>query len=224
MTSLASSPAVHEGVTCSNCQKTPIVGIRWKCSLCTEVNLCEDCERQAPHFFDHPMLKMRVPQQKSCLTMTDSCPRVSVQAQRPALAESHVPDQELLKKMLRRETELRLSPEIQALYAQAERSGTEDWMDVTNRMQRQLVRDFGFGAVEDAVVDMLRRASVLYPHDSDFRTIPLYVRHNRARQGDLVRGSPVPDVPLAHEDGSLTSLHKLQLPGRPLVVLAGSIT
>ena len=40
---------------------------------------------------------------------------------------------------------------------------------------------------------MLRAASQLFP---ELRDIPLYVRHNRAAQGELREGDAVPDVPL----------------------------
>jgi hypothetical protein len=52
---------VHEGVQCNACG-FPLVGIRYKCGICVEYNLCEDCEKlQDIHPIDHPLLKIRVP-------------------------------------------------------------------------------------------------------------------------------------------------------------------
>lgn len=41
--------------------------------------------------------------------------------------------------MLRREQEIRLSPEMQATYEEVEKRWDMDWMDATDRMQRRLV-------------------------------------------------------------------------------------
>jgi len=35
---------VHKGIKCDKCSQNPIVGFRYKCSVCKEYNLCEKCE------------------------------------------------------------------------------------------------------------------------------------------------------------------------------------
>jgi len=35
---------VHKGIKCEKCSQNPIVGFRYKCSICKEYNLCEKCE------------------------------------------------------------------------------------------------------------------------------------------------------------------------------------
>lgn len=50
---------VHHGYTCDGCQTSPIVGIRYKCSVRPDYDLCEDCE--AAMETPHPMIKIREP-------------------------------------------------------------------------------------------------------------------------------------------------------------------
>ena len=35
---------IHEGVACDICNKCPITGIRYKCSVREDFDLCESCE------------------------------------------------------------------------------------------------------------------------------------------------------------------------------------
>jgi len=51
---------IHENVFCDVCE-FPITGIRYKCSICRDFDLCEDCEATLTHPEDHPLLKIRVP-------------------------------------------------------------------------------------------------------------------------------------------------------------------
>lgn len=37
---------VHPGTRCSNCLRTPITGIRYKCANCASYDLCEQCESE----------------------------------------------------------------------------------------------------------------------------------------------------------------------------------
>jgi len=48
---------VHPSVICDGCQVSPITGIRYKCSVCPDFDLCERCEAEKPH--SHPLLKIR---------------------------------------------------------------------------------------------------------------------------------------------------------------------
>jgi hypothetical protein len=52
---------VHHGITCDGCQATPIKGNRYKCSVCPDYDLCEECEQKGMHLAAHPMLKIRLP-------------------------------------------------------------------------------------------------------------------------------------------------------------------
>ncbi|KAF5350222.1 hypothetical protein D9758_007783 [Tetrapyrgos nigripes] len=48
------SQAVHTGVTCDSCEKTPIVGIRYKCQVCPDYDLCKACCDNPPSDIQHP--------------------------------------------------------------------------------------------------------------------------------------------------------------------------
>jgi hypothetical protein len=51
--------AVHRGFTCDGCGAAPITGIRYRCSVRPDYDLCEVCE--AATEVPHPMIKIREP-------------------------------------------------------------------------------------------------------------------------------------------------------------------
>lgn len=52
----------HRGVCCDSCGMSPIIGARFKCSVCADFDLCEACEqKEDAHRSDHPLLKLRRP-------------------------------------------------------------------------------------------------------------------------------------------------------------------
>ncbi len=48
---------VHHGVCCDGCQVNPIVGNRYKCSVCQDFDFCSNCEEKIDHL--HPFLKIK---------------------------------------------------------------------------------------------------------------------------------------------------------------------
>jgi len=64
-TSVGSAPEtkeeddIHEGVACDGCGMNPIKGIRFKCSVCPDFDLCSKCEVGSDHSTQHPLLKIR---------------------------------------------------------------------------------------------------------------------------------------------------------------------
>eukprot|EP00827_Trimyema_finlayi_P002779 TRINITY_DN246_c0_g1_i5.p1 TRINITY_DN246_c0_g1~~TRINITY_DN246_c0_g1_i5.p1 ORF type:complete len:403 (+),score=70.48 TRINITY_DN246_c0_g1_i5:400-1608(+) len=51
----------HFDIACSVCNTNPIVGIRYQCCVCKNVNFCFDCEKVINH--EHPLLKILKPEQ-----------------------------------------------------------------------------------------------------------------------------------------------------------------
>ena len=52
-------PTTHFHVKCDQCGMVPIVGVRYKCTVCPNFDLCETCESQGQH--PHPLLKVPTP-------------------------------------------------------------------------------------------------------------------------------------------------------------------
>jgi len=50
---------VHEGVQCDGCGVAPIIGIRYKCSICKDFDFCATCEEKKEH--EHAFLKITNP-------------------------------------------------------------------------------------------------------------------------------------------------------------------
>ena len=52
---------VHNGIKCEKCFKEPIVGYRYKCSICNNYNLCQDCEEKNAQTgeHEHDFIKIR---------------------------------------------------------------------------------------------------------------------------------------------------------------------
>lgn len=50
----------HHFVTCDQCGATPIRGIRWRCTNCSDFDLCSDCEATNMHDRTHIFEKIRV--------------------------------------------------------------------------------------------------------------------------------------------------------------------
>ena len=109
-----------------------------------------------------------------------------------------------LRQLLRAENAARLSPETQAAYAAAEARDDTDWMEVTDALQRRLLRDAGVPPErEAAALRALRAATYTYPA---LAAIPLYRRFQRARAGELSPGDAAPDVRLLTPSGAATTL------------------
>jgi hypothetical protein len=45
---------IHQGFKCEKCFKEPIEGIRYKCSVCSNYNLCNECEEKNSLSNEHP--------------------------------------------------------------------------------------------------------------------------------------------------------------------------
>lgn len=61
------SKEIHSGVTCDGCNAYPIRGDRYKCMVCEDFDLCENCENNGSHDETHAMLKMRKSTRKTFL-------------------------------------------------------------------------------------------------------------------------------------------------------------
>ena len=120
--------------------------------------------------------------------------------------------------MLKRENELRLSEDVQRRFEEAEKSGSNtDWIEVASQVQHEVLREYN---VSENALHAYRCAANKYG-------VSLYVKYNRAREGDLGVGSQAPDVPIVSLDNAgktcSQSLLQLQTENQPLVIVAGSL-
>jgi hypothetical protein len=60
---------VHYNVRCDGCGKQPILGVRYRCSICRNFNYCQTCEEA--HYHVHPFLKYKLPEDKYMLMKED---------------------------------------------------------------------------------------------------------------------------------------------------------
>ena len=58
---------VHFGVKCDQCGKYPIIGCRYKCSVCPNFDYCEDCEKKYSKTHNHPFYKINDPSMKQLI-------------------------------------------------------------------------------------------------------------------------------------------------------------
>ena len=57
----------HYGIMCNNCSVFPVIGCRYKCTICEDFNLCEECEKRMGAIHSHPLLKINSPKMKSII-------------------------------------------------------------------------------------------------------------------------------------------------------------
>lgn len=55
-------------VACDGCGLHPIIGIRYKCSVCKNYDFCETCEERQSH--DHPFIKITKPENAPTVILT----------------------------------------------------------------------------------------------------------------------------------------------------------
>jgi len=52
---------IHVNVQCDICGCNPIVGVRYKCSICNDFDMCASCEKMNKHPVGHPLMKVKIP-------------------------------------------------------------------------------------------------------------------------------------------------------------------
>jgi len=60
--SLMQSTVIHSSVACDGCKVSPIVGNRYKCTICANFDYCEACEEKNAETHKHAFLKIRNPE------------------------------------------------------------------------------------------------------------------------------------------------------------------
>jgi len=135
----------------------------------------------------------------------------------------YIIDQEVMKKILIREDELRYSEEYQN-----DLTINDDltWIrNVTEKIQMRALEENGITDPRGLIV--LRNARFKYRNDPSMNKLTVYMRQDRSTRGNLYNGSPAPDARLCTLDGKNITLFEYirSLGGNlPLILLAGSVT
>ena len=61
MLSSSETVTAHAGVTCDGCQMYPLIGVRYKCTICNDFDLCQKC--RPSHNSAHPLTVIKVPRE-----------------------------------------------------------------------------------------------------------------------------------------------------------------
>ncbi len=150
-----------------------------------------------------------------------STPTATVSAKASANASTNEWSVSHLREMLEYEQKLRRSPEWIEEFSVAEKSPDTDWIEVAEKLQKQVLWDFGHSITNPQLRDNLRK---LRPGAHDHPDLALHVRFNRARQGSLQIGQEAPDVRLVDcADASTTNLCSTSA-DQTHVILAGSFS
>ena len=74
-TCVSSSSAIHSGIHCDMCKKQNIVGLRYKCVVCPDYDLCEECwnTKRKEHTLHVQKLWCIVEDPVNNLTITGTC-------------------------------------------------------------------------------------------------------------------------------------------------------
>jgi len=59
--SISNNNSIHLGVRCDGCNMAPIIGHRYKCTVCLDFDYCDDCEEKLSENHSHPFVKLRKP-------------------------------------------------------------------------------------------------------------------------------------------------------------------
>jgi hypothetical protein len=98
----------------------------------------------------------------------------------------------------------------------AEKSKASDWTNVAEKVQHQVLNEFHQNSIS---LHDLRLAALRHPE------VAFWVKHNRARRGDLREGDAAPNVHLLRaQDDEPTSLLEEISTDDYTVVVAGSLS
>lgn len=127
--------------------------------------------------------------------------------------------------MLKRDDELRLGAATQRLYSRCDEA-TDEKVKITEAVQRQVAREFGFAANMAEGLEVMRCATAMFPDDAEVRNSAHYLRHNIHTPCPIALGSVIPDIHIRlQSNGEAHSLHALCTKfNGPTLLLAGSIT
>lgn len=135
------------------------------------------------------------------------------------------PDKNTLIEMLKVEEEIRMSQKYIDACNEV-KDEINGWLRISEEIQYKIAYDFGYTkSVEQSIaVNRMRTAQYIYPDEPLFKTIPVYVRNNLARNGEFKIGDNVPNIKINNIDTSDILLHDTFDKNKPNLLLCSSHT
>ena len=122
--------------------------------------------------------------------------------------------------MLKFEQKLRYSPEIQKIYSHLYTQRNN--FRIETEIQKYVLTHFGY---QETDLEEYWKIPKLYWEDEEVKNSIFYMKLNIFSYGNLKVGDKMVDVPLYdYVSTKEINLSNLETPGRPLVILAGSMT
>lgn len=136
--------------------------------------------------------------------------------------------EEVVEKMAVMEDKLRNSDEYRQKCTDVQHI-PNGWLDITAEMQKNVVRMFGFETDFEIniALNYLRRAHEIFPNN-DICKNRVYVKNNKARQGEIVIGDSYIDVDLynpmkSNQNRNIKLSNIIDTP-KPVLIIASSHT
>ena len=100
------------------------------------------------------------------------------------------------------------------------------WLEVTNNMQKELVKEFGYTdeLSNTLAVNVIRKALNIYPNDEEIKNSVVQFRENIAKIGTYKVGDNLKNISLHNLDSSKVYLFQLLDLNKPNIMLVGSHT
>ena len=127
--------------------------------------------------------------------------------------------------ILKREEEIRFSQEYITKCSEVSHIPNA-WLEVTNNMQKELVKEFGYidELSNTLAVNVIRRALHIYPDDEEIKNSAVQFRENIASKGKYKLGDTLKNISLHNLDSFKVDLFQLFDLNKPNIMLVGSHT
>jgi len=137
-------------------------------------------------------------------------------------------DRSLLIQILKRENEIRMSPEIQDQYTnmrinyKADGEEEYDLFRIDRQAQLMALRDFGFEPSEDDSLEAYQLSCGLWMDEEEVKECVVWMKYEFMKLGTLEIGDLAPEANLFNLEGKSISLSSHYNAERPLIVVGGS--
>ena len=134
-------------------------------------------------------------------------------------------DRSKILAILKREEEIRFSQEYISKCSEVSHI-PNGWLEVTNNMQKELVKEFGYTdeISNTLAVNVIRKALHIYPDDEEIKNSAVQFRENIASKGKYKLGDTLKNISLHNLDSSKVDLFQLLDLNKPNIMLVGSHT